>query len=331
MKLRPGKLPPELVRRYLGKFTGAPDRSVIVGARLGVDAAVVGVSQRRLVVSCDPITFTTDEIGWYAVQVNANDVAVMGARPRWMLVCLLLPECDAREPERVFRQIDKAARKLGIAIIGGHSEVTTGIDRPLVVATMMGELAGRKPLTAAGARAGDDLVLVKGIAIEGTSIIAREKGAELAQAFPARFLARCRAFLRRPGIGVVEEALLAARHGATAMHDPTEGGLWMAVWEMAEASGTGVEVYGDAVRVYPETGRLAAHYSIDARRLIASGCLLVAVGKRRSAGLMEAYRRRGVEARVIGRLGGRCRVWMSGGSTEEITPVKRDEIAKVLA
>src|SRR6266480_2934245 len=164
------------------------DPRVVVGPRVGEDAAVIDMGDRYLVATTDPITFATDEIGWYAVQVNANDIAVRGARPRWFLATLLLPPRTTTEASVA-------------ALFGGHTEITHGLDRPIVVGTMLGEVAKERLVTTGGARVGDAVVLTKGVPLEGAAIIAREKEAELrGRGVPATVIRRAKGFLRAPGL-----------------------------------------------------------------------------------------------------------------------------------
>src|SRR6059036_1067548 len=175
-----GKLPGDLLQAILDKH--APrDPRVIVGPRVGEDAAVIDAGDRYLVVTSDPITFATDELGWYALHVNANDVVVRGATPRWFLATLLLPAgtTDEAGVRALFGQLAEACDDLEVALVGGHTEVTHGLDRPIVAGTMLGEVAKDKLVTTGGARVGDAIVLTKGVPLEGAAIIAREKEAEL--------------------------------------------------------------------------------------------------------------------------------------------------------
>ena len=300
-----GKLDPELFNYLLTKYTFSDER-VVVGARFGEDAAVIDMGDRYLVVKSDPITFATDLIGWYAANVNANDVASMGARPRWMLCTFLLPEGKTTPElaETIFAQTAQAARSLGIAVIGGHTEVTYGLDRPIVVGHMLGEVSKEKLVTSSGARPGDDIVLVKGIPVEGTSIIAREKEQDLRlRGYDETFIERAKNYLFDPGISVVEAALLAVDTVPIhSMHDPTEGGLAMGLYEMAEASGVGLIVNEEAVEVLPEGQILCREFGLDPMGTIASGALIITLAPEHTPILMEAFRSRGIKSTVIGRV-----------------------------
>ena len=218
-----GKLPGELLQAVLDKHVPRDPR-VVVGPRVGEDAAVIDLGDRYLVATADPITFATDDLGWYALQVNANDIVVRGATPRWFLATLLLPArtTDEESVRALFAQLAVACEDLEVALVGGHTEVTHGLDRAIVAGTMLGEVAKDKLVTTGGARVGDAIVLTKGVPLEGAAIIARQKEAELrARGVPAATIRRAKGFLRTPGISVRPEAELACELASVhAMHDP---------------------------------------------------------------------------------------------------------------
>ncbi len=236
-----GKLPLPLLEKLLTRFAPSDPR-IVVGPRTGEDAAVFDFGDRYLVAKTDPITFATSEIGWYAVNVNANDVAVMGAAPRWFLATVLLPagQATAEMAERIFAQISDACAALGVSLAGGHTEITHNLDRPIICGTMLGEIAKERLITTAGARPGDAVLLVKPVPIEGTALIALERADVLrARGYTEEFIARAQGYLKNPGISVVAPALLAAEVAEVhAMHDPTEGGVMTGLLEMARAAGS---------------------------------------------------------------------------------------------
>lgn len=329
-----GKLPAELLQVLLTKYTRPNDR-VIVGPGVGEDAAVIDFGERYLVAKTDPITFATDEIGWYAVNVNANDIACSGGVPRWFLVTALLPAgtADAEMAESIFAQLAEACQALDITLCGGHTEITYDLARPILVGLMLGEVEPAKLVHSAGAHPGDALILTKGIAIEGTALIAREMGDVLAGEFPVDFLARCRGMLHDPGISVVREARLLRRHvDVHAMHDPTEGGLATALWELATAAGVGLRVYRDAVPVLPETQALCQRFGLDPLGLIASGALLAAVPAHEAERAVRLLEEAGIPARRIGEvLPAGEGVWLrDAGGDHPLPRFPRDEFARLV-
>jgi hydrogenase maturation factor len=297
-----GKLPAEILALLLARAaaTGsAPD--LLLGPRPGEDAAAVRVGDRALVLASDPITFATADIGWYAVHVNANDVATRGAAPRWFLATLLLPEGAAPDlPLAMTEQIVAACDEVGATLVGGHTEVTAGLPRPIIVGTMIGDVAIDELLTTSGARVDDALILTHAIAIEGTALIATEFTAAVTAAFGVEFADRCRGFLRTPGLSVVPAARLAATAGVHALHDPTEGGLATALHELADAAGCGLRVDGEAVPVYAETRTLCDHFGLDPLGLLASGALLIAADQAHLPRLRASLDDAGIPATVIG-------------------------------
>jgi len=315
------------------RLRGAPDRRVLIGPRCGEDAAVVALGRLRLVLKSDPVTFTATEIGWYVVQVNANDVAVMGARPCWFQPTILLPPgTPSTRVGAIVREIDAACRGLGIAVTGGHTEVTDAVTRPIIAGDMQGLLVGPRIIGSAGARTGDLVLMTKAAGLEGTAILAAERARALARRVPDSVLRTARGFRRRPGISVVREALIATRLGTSAMHDPTEGGVRAALHEIAYASAHRLTIELDRVPVLPETEQLCRHFGIDPLGLIGSGALLATITPARAPRLLRAWKRQGVAAAVIGRVErGRGVRAFRRGRAARFPWIAQDEIVKALA
>ena len=317
-----GKLPANLLARLLARANAAcADPRVVVGPGVGLDCAVLDMGDRYLVVKTDPITFATDGIGWYAVQINANDIACSGATPAFFMATVLLPEApgNAALAEQIFGQITEACGRLGVALVGGHTEITYGLDRPMVMGAMLGEVAKDRLVTAAGAQIGDTVLLTKGYPIEAVSILAREFPP--AAGFAPDDWERCRDFLYRPGISVVADARAALAAGrVTAMHDPTEGGVATGLWELAEASGRGVDVQPETLRPLPEGERLCRAFGLDPLGCIASGALLLTTPEpeKITAGLAAA----GIPAWAVGRV--------TVGTGVNLPRPERDEIARLM-
>ncbi len=299
-----GKLPADQLRPLLNRYVNL-DPSVIVGPRLGEDAAVLDLGECYLVATTDPITFATDDIGWYAVHVNANDIACSGALPRWFLATVLLPEGQATAElvDRIFSQITAACQTLGVSLCGGHTEITHGLQTPIIVGQMLGTVARGCHITSCGAQVGDTLLLTKGLALEGTAIIAREHQASLRQVMSEEDLNCCMKFLHQPGISVVRDVQLALKIGGVhALHDPTEGGVATGIWELAQASNVGLLIDEAALPVLPECQLLCDHFGLNPLGLIASGALLIAAAKDRAAAIAHHLQSAGIDATAIGRV-----------------------------
>ncbi len=327
--LRPGKLPVETLKTLI-RMKGAPDPRVLIGPRFGEDCAVIDLGDRYLITKTDPVTFTGERAGWYAVHINANDVAVMGARPLWFQASLLFPVATQEEEVReVFSQIDTVCRELGIALTGGHTEVTPSVRQTVVVGDMHGLVAKDRLVTSSGARPGDRVALTKAAGIEGSSILALEKEEELRGKVAPELLAEARSLQK--SISVVEEALLAAEYGATAMHDPTEGGVAMGIYEMAEASEALFEIYLEQIPVLPSTRALCAHFGLNPLGLISSGTLLLTIGEEKWEALARAFRARGMKLTLIGRVReGRGVKAFSRGKSVPFVFSEADELTRVL-
>jgi hydrogenase maturation factor len=247
---------------------------------------------------------------------------------------LLLPEgkTDVTLVEAIFKQMTEACNQLDVTLVGGHTEITYGLDRPVVVGHMLGEVAPDRLVATAGVRVGDDLLLTKGVAVEGTAIIAREKGDELREVFDARYLQRCQDFLREPGISVVRDAQISQAGGIVhAMHDPTEGGLATGLWEMSQAAGVGLEIDETAIPILPETAALCAQFGLDPLGVIASGALLIACPRTETTAILAALQAASIPAVRLGRAVEQAQgvTLVRGGETRPLPTFARDEIARL--
>ena len=333
-RVQAGKLPPELLAQLL-RGVKARDPRVVLGPKPGEDAALIDFGDRYLVAKTDPITFATDLIGWYLVQVNANDIAVMGATPKWLMATLLLPEDTNEEQARaIFHQLDAACGEIGVDLVGGHTEVTLGLSRPLAVGAMLGEAAKDRVVLTSGARPGDAVVVTKGIAIEGTAILARECESDLRRAaVPGDVIDRAREYLFSPGISVLRDASIAC--GAVevhSMHDPTEGGLATGLMEVATAAGVGLSVDEAALPITPECREICGALGLDPLGLIASGALLATTAPQEAPRLIDALAQEGIPAYEIGRVTPtQGELTLRSASGERELPVfQRDELARFL-
>ena len=334
-----GKLDFRFLEFLLKKYEAISDPRVVLGPKVGEDAAVIESplnADRFLVLTIDPITFATEEIGWYAVQINANDIAVTGADPKLFLVSIHLPEGKTTKGtvEKIFAQISQASKELGISVIGGHTEVTYNLDRPIVVGAMLGEVAKEKLVSTSGAKPGDVIILTKGIVIEGTSIIAREKQEELKKrGYDEKFIQKCQNFLHKPGLSVVRDALLANRFELHAMHDPTEGGLAAGLYEMAVASEVGLLIEREKIPIFAESRILCEEYGLDPLKTITSGSLLIAAAKENSKQIVTSLGKSRIRAFLIGEVKEQefgLKI-ATGGRVEDLDFSAKDEITKVLS
>jgi hydrogenase maturation factor len=269
------------------------------------------------------------------VNVNANDIATMGGTPRWLLASIFLPEnkTDSKLVKEIFHDIEKAAEELGIALCGGHTEITHGLDRPIVSGHMLGEVDKAKLVTNSNARAGDEILLTKGIAIEGMALLAREREKELSEKYGDLFVKKVQNYLYDPGISVVREALIANQAADIhAMHDPTEGGLATGLFELARVSDTGVVIYADKINCLEEARILCSEYKLDPMGVIASGALLIVIDPDDREAVLSKLAQDGIECSVIGSLTEKEKGLkiIKNGETRDLPLFEVDEITKVI-
>ncbi|MBY8989124.1 MAG: hydrogenase expression/formation protein [Candidatus Lokiarchaeota archaeon] len=303
-KFGPGKLKHEYLAHLLSDLE-IQDKRVILGPKIGEDAAVINMpGNNYLIAKTDPITFVSDQIGYYVVNINVNDVVCTGAMPKWFQATILLPQkyTTYNLIEKIFKDINNTCKSMGITVIGGHTEITPQLERPIVVGTLLGEVAKEKLVLTSGAEPGDALILTKGIFIEGTSIIGREKESELKnKGFKPAFIEKCKNYLYEPGISVYKEATLAnKRFEIKAFHDITEGGLATGLAEMAIASNTGILVERSKIKILPEAQKLSKFYELEPLGTISSGSLLIAIKDSSYQDLIDLLRINNINAEKIG-------------------------------
>jgi len=328
-----GKLDPKFLEELFSSLSD--DKRVIVGPGIGKDAAVIDFGKTCLVVKTDPITFTSGNLGWYSVNINANDIACLGAAPRWFLATLLLPRKGTSEAlvKRIFEEVNSACQALGISLIGGHTEVTPRVAHPIMVGEMIGEVSREKLIDGSGVKSGDAILLTKGIAIEGTNVIYQEKSEKLKEQFSDKMLSRMKNLIYSPGISVLKEALLASKTGKVhLMHDPTEGGLKTGLWEMAYASGVGMKIEKKKIPILEETEAVCKLYGLDPLGLLASGALLLIIDRVKVGELCQVYEKEEIACSVIGEVVSREKgVKIVEGKEElSLSQSNQDELNKVL-
>ncbi|HYH12762.1 MAG TPA: AIR synthase-related protein [Thermomicrobiales bacterium] len=332
--LKPGKLPSDLLASLLAAHAGTDDPSVIVAPAPGFDAAVVRPGE-DIIVKSDPITFATSSPAAYLVAVNANDIACLGGIPRWLTATALFPEgSSAADVAKVFEELAQACVRTGIALIGGHTEITPGIDRLILSGTMIGTPGDRGILVPGGARPGDSIYLTQAAGIEGTSILATEVPEEHLRGIPAVMLETARDLLNDPGISIVDAAAVARQvSGVTAMHDPTEGGVATALHELADASSHGFEVDLDLIPIWPVTRAIAEHFDISPLGLISSGALLLTAVADADAGVEAAFHEAGIPATRIGTIvdDPAVRIGRATHRQSELPRYDADELTRVFA
>ena len=323
-----GKVPEAVLKRAVFRQIHTRREEVLVGAGVGEDCAALQLGPDEVfVLSTDPITGTDKNTGELAVQITANDLASAGAEPVALLLTVLLPvTADVPMIRRLMKEVDEACEKLHIQVVGGHTEVTAVVNQPVISVTGIGKEKKGHLVTTGGAGIGDDVVATKWIGIEGTSIIAREKEQELLERFAAPFVEEAKNFDRF--LSVVPDAAAAVKSGVTAMHDVTEGGIYGALWELAEASGVGLEIDLKKIPVRQETIELCEYYRLNPYQLISSGCMLMTAPDGRR--LVRDLEKAGIHATLIGRcVDGKAKKILNGEDTAYLERPKTDELYKI--
>ncbi len=328
-----GKLDPATLKQLVFSSLGTPSSRIILGPRIGEDASIIDLGDKALVVHSDPVTGAVENIGWLAVNVVANDIATHGVKPLWMLIVLLLPRnTDSATLKHVIHQIDQAAKKLGIAIVGGHSEVTIGIERPIIVATAMGETEKTKVVQSSGAKIGDRIIVTKGAAIEGTTILSTELAEMLRKKMTPGLVERAQKFIEK--ISVVEDALTAVSVGGVhAMHDVTEGGVAAGLQEIAWASDVGLVAYEEKILLQAETRMICQALSIDPLKTIGSGALVISVHPEKAEEIVSALQKKNIPASVVGEITDKssgCNILRRDGTMLDLTEPVKEELWRVL-
>lgn len=322
--MRIGKLSNEQLDKLILNKLKHTRREVICAPSVGVDCTAVRLENGLAVLSCDPITAAETGIGRLTVNVSANDAAASGAEPIGMMVTLLLPPSVTEDDvDKLMDELLDAAEKANIDIIGGHTEITPAVSRIVTCATVIASPVDGRFISPKGVEDGDCIVITKHAGLEGAMIMA-DKLLEGQTVLTDAERDEIRAFA--DDTSVVREGLYAAKHGAHAMHDVTEGGVLGALWEMSAASGMGIEFDRALIPVHPLTKKLADHYGIDVYKLISSGSMLISCAD--GEALVKGLKSAGVAAAVIGRA---TRAFTSvrdiNGNTVE--PPEADEIYKV--
>lgn len=326
--MKVGKISESVLKRSVIKQIKTKREEVILGAGIGEDCAALKLKEGEVfVVSTDPITGTVEDIGSLSVHITANDLASSGAEPIGIMLTVLLPE-DIFESDLkdMMKQIEQVCNELNIQIIGGHTEVTRAVTQPVISVTGIGKVPEGSLISTKGAEEGHDIVVSKWAGIEGTSILAKEHEKELLEKFPKSFVEAAKNLDKY--ISVVREAAQAVKSGVSAMHDVTEGGIYGALWEMAEASGVGLEIDLKKIPIRQETVEICEFFDLNPYCLISSGCMLMAAENGHD--LVRDLEKIGVCAAVIGKaVKGNDRVVINDDERRFLEPPKSDELYKV--
>lgn len=329
--MKTGKLDSKLLEDIVFKYLKYRRPEVLVRPGIGEDCAVLDYGDYECVLSTDPITGAINEIGRLAVHISCNDVASNGVEPLGILLAIMLPEgTEVEQIEEIMRQAGEAAESLGVEIIGGHTEITAAVNKPIIVSTAVGRAAGGTSQKAENMRPGDAILMTKTAGLEGTGIIACDCEEKLKGVLSGEELRKAKAMLNL--VDVVKEGVIAGKIGTAGMHDVTEGGILGAVWEMCEIAGLGAEVWANKIPIDPITEKICGHFGLNSLRLISSGCMMIMAHPEKEKELLEAIRESGIPVACIGRVrpAAEGRRLIKDGEIVEIAPPGSDELYKVV-
>lgn len=327
--MQPGKIPPDIMQKTIFPYLGIKRKEVLVHSKLGEDCSIIDFGGDYVaVLSTDPITGADKHSSHLAVHISCNDIAACGAEPIGILITLLIPEgANDNIVRELMEGINVSAQKIGVEVLGGHSEVTSAVTKPIISTTAIGVAEKDGYITSSGAKPGNSIIVTKALGLEGTAILASDYEYYLDDKLAKITIVTAQNFIQY--ISVIPEGIIAAKNGATAMHDITEGGILGAAFEIAEASNVGLILYEDKLPILNETKEICNVFDIDPLGLISSGSMLICTDKPEE--LIKSLTVKNIPATIVGKIADRKRVLIKKDGTKiALKPPKRDELYKVL-
>lgn len=324
-----GKIPTEILKEIVFNNITHKRKEVLVRPGIGEDCAVVDFGDNVCVMSTDPITGAVKDIGSLSIHISCNDVASNGVEPIGVMMTILAPVGTTKEDlDYVMKEANKAAASINVEIIGGHSEITNAVNRMVITTTAVGMQPKTQMITSQGAQVGDTVLMTKHAGLEGVSILAADLEEKLKEKVSITTIETAKAFAE--DISVVKEGILLGRLGVNSMHDVTEGGILGALWELAEASNLGIEVYEDKIPLRKETIEICDTLSINPLRLISSGVMVMTVSEEKKEALLQTLKQQNIDIAEIGRITERNREILQNSSTTILQPPEVDELYRVI-
>lgn len=324
-----GKVATEVLEEVIFSNIKYRRPEVLVRPGVGEDCAVVDFGDYVCVMSTDPITGAAKDIGSLAVHISCNDIASSGVEPLGIMLTIMAPPGTTKEDlGRVMVDANEAAASINVEIIGGHTEITDSVNKMIISTTAIGRQPKNKLILTRGAKIGDAVFMTKHAGLEGISIIAKDLEEQLEDRLDYATIKNAQNFIK--DISVVREGVLAGHIGVSSMHDATEGGILGALWELAEASETGIEIYQDNINIKAETVEICKELSIDPMKLISSGVMTMTVSEDKKDLLLRAFKRGGLELTEVGRIIDKERVIIKDGKKRQLLPPDVDELYKVI-
>lgn len=324
-----GKLPNDVLERIVISNIKNKREEVLVGAAIGLDTAIINYGEDVCVISTDPITGATKDLGGLAIHISCNDVSTSGAEPIGVLLTILAPPSTREEDiENIMKEASKAAEEINIEIMGGHTEITDAVNRIVISTTVVGKQKKARLPNINEVKEGDKILITKYAGIEGTSILAKELEEKLKGLLGEEKLKEAKNMSSM--LSVVKEGIICGNIGVKYMHDITEGGVFGAVWEASKAIGKGVKIVEAAIPVKDFTREIADILEIDVYRLISSGSMIVITGEEKADEIQDVLSENNIKSTIIGEVVGEKVLLDKGGTIVEIDAPGSDELYKAL-
>lgn len=325
--LKTGKLPPEILSSSVYPYLGEQRKEVLVHSGFGEDCSVIDFGENVAVLSTDPITGADKNSSYLSVFISCNDIAACGAKPLGVLTTLLLPPGTKNcEIQAMMKEIHNAARKIGVEVLGGHSEITYTVTKPVISSTAVGIAKKNEYVTSQGAKPGDKVIVTKALGLEGTSIMANDFGDFLEDKISKKIIDSAKEFIKN--ISVIDESIIATKAGVSAMHDITEGGVLGACYEIAAASDVGIKIYKEKLPILPETKAICDVFDINPLGLISSGSMLICTPYPDK--VINNLNGTGITATIVGDIIKEGKFIKTGDKEYPLIPPKRDELYKAV-
>lgn len=298
-----GKIPPDILEKLiLNKINASEIKrdDVVIRPKTGEDCTAVDIGNELCVLSTDPITGASEEIGYLAVQINCNDIFSSGAEPIGILLTIFLPPNSSQDDlKNIMIGAERGAKELNIEILGGHTEVSDAVVRPIISATVVGKTKNKKFISTATAKASEKIIMTKWAGLEGTTIIAHDYEQKLLGLGVDEKIIQNAKDLKK-FLSIAKESKIATEFGVSAMHDVTEGGILGAVWEMAECSNLGAVLYENLIPVKDETIQICKNCQIDYLKLISSGVMIISVADDKAQELVDLLNQNSINSAIVG-------------------------------
>ncbi|WP_350343897.1 AIR synthase family protein [Proteinivorax tanatarense] len=324
-----GKIPSDALKRIIYSNISNNRPEVMVRPNIGEDCSVIDFDKYGAVISTDPITGTTNDIGSLAVHINCNDIASNGVEPLGIMLTILAPpETTEEDLAKVMADANKAAASINVEILGGHTEITTAVNQMVISGTAIGRQLKDKVILSKGAQVGDAVIMTKHAGLEGASIISNDLEDKLKSTLTQDEIKNAQSFAK--DISVVKEGVIAGNIGTSSMHDVTEGGVLGALWELAEASQLGIKVFSEQIPLKKETKTICEFFSINPFKLISSGVMIMTISEDKVKLLLDSLKNEKIDATVIGKITEKDRVVVKDNEALRLDPPDADELYKVI-